>query len=325
MIRSGRLGFRLKKTYLILAHHMPLHLRRLVLALNDGESSFLVHVDKNADINAFTQSIELENLRFIEERHSCAWGDFAIVAATLSLLKSFMTQGDGSEYGILLSGQDYPLASNSRINAFLDAKRGVNFQTVLPINEAWPIGEVTRRLKYYRITLSPEKEDTVYLPHIGSEDIFSDHLLGGLLKLTIDQRFDQVFKHQILKLISNPRKLPNMPMYGGGQWFAFTTDIIFRILTFLKVNEDYIRYHVFTHVPDEIFFHTLLKYFQAIDPSIRIEDSLTYVDWSGSTPAIFDRRHHASLQQVAQSHLFARKFDTAVSGELLDLLDADRQ
>lgn len=296
-----------------------------MLALNDGECSFLVHVDKHADINPFKAVLDLENVIFIEDRQPCAWGDFSIVAATLALLKSFIEATGGSEYGILLSGQDYPLVSNTRINSFLEAKRGVNFQTAIPVNEAWPIGEVTRRLKYYRITLSNMKEDAVYLPHIGSEDIFSDHLIGGLLKLSIDQRFDQVFKHQVLKIISNPRKVPSMQMYGGGQWFAFTREMIFNILSFLRINEDYMRYHIFTHVPDEIFFHTLIKYFQSVDPTIQIEDSLTYVDWSGDFPRIFEGRDFAALRVTATKHLFARKFDTDRSKEVLDMIDAIRK
>ena len=315
----------LKKSYLILAHHLPSQLKRLILALEDGESQFFIHLDKKADISEFSKILTDESVIFIEERHSCAWGDFSIVEATLSLLEAFISTPNGSEYGILLSGQDYPLVSNMNINSFLTNRNGINFIDASPVEEIWGLGEISRRIEWYRITLGYEKkDDAVFLPHIDSNDVHTDQLIGGLMMLLFDQRFDIGSKKQALKLISKPRVLPKIPLYGGKQWFALTSDVISKLLSFVKANQEYFRYHIFTHVPDEIFFSSIMRHLQQLDLTIKIEGSLTYVKWDNEEAMTFNISEQSALKEASKTHLFARKFHPDVSRETLTIIDKNR-
>ena len=317
----------MKKTYLVLAHDKPLQLKRLITALDDGESYFDVHVDGKTDITPFTDLIKMENMNFLSDRHVCAWGGFSIVEATLSLFRNFIQNKTGSEYGILLSGQHYPLVSNRKINQFLESNAGANYQSTWPISGAWTPLERDIRLRFYRFDLSSDRFDYAFLPHIGSEYLREEHFFNDLKKLLNDPRLDIAFKNDVLKTISIPRKLPEIPIYGGPQWFSFNSDMIMKMNSFLSENHNFIDYFRFSHVSDELLFPTLIKHLQSADPGIIIKDSLTYADWWSEErkPAIFEMGNYADLNEASQQYLFARKFDMEISADLLNLIDSNRK
>ena len=82
------------------------------------------------------------------------------------------------------------------------------------------------------------------------------------------KRFD------LILLALKKRKFPTyLTAYGGSQWWALPMDLLKFILEFLETNPDYIKYHRFTHVPDEIFFHSIIS---SNFPISRIKSSITY-------------------------------------------------
>ena len=73
----------LKIAYLVLAHNNYEHLKRLVSALNEGESKFYIHIYKKStlpDLNGY-------NIIFLHDRIDVHWSGFSIVKATLKLLQ----------------------------------------------------------------------------------------------------------------------------------------------------------------------------------------------------------------------------------------------
>ena len=313
----------MKKSYIILAHHLPSHLKRLILALSDRESDFHVHVDLKTDLTSFTDLISMENVNFVADRFVCSWGGFSLVDATLSLFRSFLSSKVSSEYVIFLSGQHYPLVSNEKINAFLEAKKGTNFQSTWSVDHAWTPLEREVRSKFYRFEFSSERGDFVCVPHIGSEYLYEDYYFNGLQRLLADQRFDLAFKNKVLKTISAPRQLPQIPMFRGSQWFCFTSDMVAKMMAFLDGNSEFMEYFKFTHIPDEILFATSIKFLQSQDPSILIEGELTYIDWTSGRqfPTVFEKDDFPSLVEASHKYLFARKFDEDISIEALDMID----
>lgn len=120
--------------YLILVHRYPEQFKRLFKAIHDPANHYLVHVDKNAgpeleyDLRAFLGPYP--NAGVLESRRAL-WGGYSLVDAELRGMARLLEMDARWDYFINLSGQDFPLATQSRIRAFLDANRGREFIRVL--------------------------------------------------------------------------------------------------------------------------------------------------------------------------------------------------
>jgi hypothetical protein len=91
------------------------------------------------------------------------------------------------------------------------------------------------------------------------------------------------------------------------------------ILAFTKKNQRFIDFFKLCHIPDEMFFHTIIMN-SPYKPKV-FNDNLRYVDWAEAkpNPKILTRDDLPKL--LASEKLFARKFDTSVDTEVQDLID----
>lgn len=117
----------LKVVFLILAHHQPEHLGRLVSALNDPRHHFFIHIDAGTDSAPFMAAIrsEHENVHFLEDtcRLGIRWAGFNIVRATLRLIEKAWAHPTVFDRFCLLSGSDYPVSPMERIRRDLASDR----------------------------------------------------------------------------------------------------------------------------------------------------------------------------------------------------------
>ncbi len=120
--------------YLILVHRYPEQFKRLFKAIHDPANHYLVHIDKNAgsdledDLRAFLGAYP--NAAVLEGKRAL-WGGYSLVDAELRGMARLLEMDADWDYFINLSGQDFPLATQGRIRAFLDANRGREFIRVL--------------------------------------------------------------------------------------------------------------------------------------------------------------------------------------------------
>jgi hypothetical protein len=120
--------------YLILVHRYPEQFKRLFKAIHDPANHYLIHVDKNAgpelesDLRAFLAAYP--NAAVLESKRAL-WGGYSLVDAELRGMAKLLEMDARWDYFINLSGQDFPLATQGRIRAFLDANRGREFIRVL--------------------------------------------------------------------------------------------------------------------------------------------------------------------------------------------------
>lgn len=116
----------MKIAYLILAHHMPEHLPRLVRALNDRGVDFDIHVDAKTDMTPFL-GCAAPNVHFVAPRIPVKWGRWSLVEATLALMRQALSRRVPYDYLVLLSGACYPIRSRSYIQRFLEQNQGGEF------------------------------------------------------------------------------------------------------------------------------------------------------------------------------------------------------
>ncbi|TVZ59149.1 core-2/I-Branching enzyme [Flavobacteriaceae bacterium MAR_2010_105] len=311
----------MQKIYIILAHENPQQLNRLISKLNDSCSFFYVHIDLKTDIKAFSNVIKSKNLKFITNRIEGIWGDFNLVQATINCLQEVkMDAREG--YCILMSGQDYPLKSNTVIHNYLEEHKDYDFIDLKPINEVWSPNELKLRTQFYKFNLSNKKGDYVLIPFIFSKDFYFrfKYHTKAILKLLTKAEFN-VFR------IFKKRKHPfNYSYFGGSQWWALTSQTVFKILELLEKKPELINFYRFTLIPDELFFQTILKNLSVENYTTKVLPSLTYVNWSRTNctlPVTFTINDYNELKNIKSNKIFARKFNIKLDQKILDKLDDD--
>ena len=287
-----------RHAYLILAHKNPGQLRTLVEMLDDYRNDIFVHIDRKASFGeeALLGAVSKSRLYVLPERLNVNWGGVSIMRAELALLKAATNAGN-YDYYHLLSGQDLPIKPQDHIHEFFDANAGKEFLNL------WQFKPSTWS-RFERFTIFPEGEGRFRTRIV-------NHIYKGLqmavgYKINRDVRFG-----------------------FGSQWFSITDDFA----RYVVENEDWLE-KVFrrTSTCDEIFLPTLLLRSpfsdNLYDPTV-VENQRTvnlsnmrFIDWNRGEsirhPWTFRVDDYELLMSVP--HLFARKFDENVDGEIIHRL-----
>jgi hypothetical protein len=281
-----------------LAHHQPAHLARLVAVLDHSDCTFFVHIDGKVADTAFRGALgERRNVFFVENRYAVNWGGYSQVQATLALLSAARGSGSCFHRYCLLSGSDYPIQSNPRIQAeFASGKEFMRIDRRIGASED---NSHCRNVMFYWCVDNPE-------PGVQSGTVRRDPYSG-------------------------------IGLYHGAQWWALTHECVEYILRFLAAHADYEAFFRQVLCPDEIFFHSIVKaspfasrithdFEAAADAeafSLSNEHGCHYIDWNAKgedrLPKVLDL---ADLDRLRSSEaLFARKFQEARSAALVSRLD----
>lgn len=286
----------MKKAYLILAHKNLNHLSRLIDRLDDGNSTFYIHLDLKTPLPSnYGELAKRAHVRLIK-RIATRWGGFSLVEATLNGLTEIRDSHIQYDAISLLSGQDYPIKTNAEIDRYLKNSRFSVFLDYFPLPnfDRWPAGGTYRYKKYF-FGISPF------------------HL----------------FFSKAINLISTyipalARKLPsNLKPYAGSQWWTIDHYALNYMVDYIAENPEYLSFHKFTFAPDELFFHIILLNTKDDRLKKRISnDNLRYMRWiklDNAHPEILTVKE---FDQIASSPaLFARKFDPQKDAAVIDLID----
>lgn len=290
----------MKIAFLILAHHQPRHLARLVAALRGEGVSILIHIDRKSCLSSFKSLVPPdEQTHFLEgkRRINVQWGGYSQVQATLNLLDAAITLGIPFDRFCLLSGSDFPLKG-------LDAIRK----------------KFSGSSEFLRVDRKVAPETPAVYKNVRYLWFYD---------------FPQQLKGRISGKIRR-RVYRKIPLYHGCQWWALSAGCIDYLRRFLSDNPDYIRFHRRTLCVDEIFFHSIIKaspYAALISHDFEAQHDQAafsasndhgchYVDWTAQgvpLPKVLDV---SDLPRLMQSEaLFVRKCQEGVSDALVDRLE----
>lgn len=277
---------------IVLAHSDPTQVRRLVTAL-DPFPVFL-HVDVRTPESQFEEMTErLPTRCTVLPRIRTGWARWENVRAEIAGYRRALETTDAGHFA-LLTGSDYPLASSAEIINVLDENRGKSIALIqdLPHTE-WGQNGGFSRLRYRH----------------------------------------WVFRKRMIRL-PLPRTLPRDVVFAGGsQLKILTRSHAEAVVRAVDENPEIVRFWTRSWVADETFVPSILKTPRFVPDwaDEHVEDTAWWIGWDGtrrkSPPwlgiadreALLSRRTHPG--QIRQS-LFARKFSTAESTELLDAVDA---
>ena len=116
--------------YFILVHRYPQQFKRLFAAIYAPGNQYVIHIDKSSgpdlaeDIAAFLQPYQ--GARILAAQNAL-WGGYSLVDAELRGMALLLAMDSQWTHYINLSGQDYPLKSQSYIRQFLAAHPGQQF------------------------------------------------------------------------------------------------------------------------------------------------------------------------------------------------------
>jgi hypothetical protein len=283
--------------YVIHAYKHSEQLGRLTRSLATPEVAFYIHIDARVDIRPFQAALTRAgagNLVFVK-REKSRWSSMGCVKAVLNAMAE-IEKSESIEYTYLLSGQDYPIKSNSYIAAFFEENKDTTYMSAWPLpTSCWSGDGGLDRLRRYHV-----------------QSFNSRALREGL---------DRVLG--LLHPLIPERRLPDeLEPYGGSFYFGLSRHALRYILDFVRARPEYLKFHRFALTPEETFFQTILM--NATDPLIRdrfVARCLTYQDWPavGPAPAILTENHLPALEK--SDCLFGRKFDMEISPAVLDALD----
>jgi hypothetical protein len=302
--------------YVILAHKDPVLVSRLIRNLNAENVRFYIHIDSKSKIEAFVNEIKKTDIKafWVRPGYEIKWGHINIVRATLEAFRAIELKSENDRI-VLLSGQDFPIKSTGYISEYFRN----NQEKIFIEGEAFPVqawGETSfDRISNYHVFRG--RRGWIYsLPHISS--------LKEWRKLPFSKKkWALLFIWKVLR----ERKFPSyVKPFGGSQWFSVNGYGLKYILQFLEDHPGYIRYHIDTRIPDEIFFQSIL--FSSSDEKISsaiINSNHHYIDWSERDnkfpPATLDSGDFGRL--AASDKLFCRKVDSISSFELLNRIESE--
>ena len=301
--------------YIILAHQNPAQLERLVDRLYDKDTYFFIHIDRQVDITEFEKNLkDKKQVYFLpnEKRIQSLWGSCRVIDATLALVEQVI-QYNSEGYTVLLSGQDYPLKSNTEIRRFFEKSNECNYIEGFKLpNALWPDEET--RLKYYSFFSANKKRKVLTVPPISlfiQKKDFSICMMKKYARLLTDYPGKSW-------LVARKREWPKqLKPFGGMAYWALPLSSLKVIMKYIEDNPDYLSYHEHTLYPDEVFFQTLVyNLFTNNKPK------LTFAYWpsiSDCSPKTFTYDDLDLLSE--RSELYARKFDTETDFQILDAID----
>ncbi len=258
-----------RHAFLILAHEDPQQLAKLIDALEYPSFDVYLHIDVTAE----EDFSGIENAHDVVSRYDISWGGFAMVEATLFLLRRALETANYYSY-TLLSGADYPIKSNAYIDETLSSISATRIDYWHDEDPSW-----YRRYKRYFFHDWPDPVSRV---------------LNGLSRR--------------LARVLPDRSLPEgIVPYFGSQWWTLNRDGAEAVFEFIDRRPDVVRFMRTVHIPDEMFFQTALV--NAEREVTLVREPLRYFDWSArrAHPKILGEEDLDTLR--GSECLFARKFD----------------
>lgn len=304
----------MKKAYLISAFKDPEHLGRLVSALDDRESDFYIHIDKKEDMLPYQKECRNADVQFLTNRVNVYWGTYSQVEFQMRLIRAALDSGNIYARLFILSGQDYPLWSNQRINEYLEQIGEEELLSAICLDSK----EVDERYKKMYRRYRPQTD----FPLIGQNA--NDWLSKGIRRLA--------------KLTGRSKPLYfdvdgyEWQLYKGSDYLCLSGELAHYVYDTWKNTPAIQKYFQSSFAPSETCIQTIVFN----HPEYRKKGDLHQGDYT--TLKDLTRLHHidyvpvirvwkeGDMPELLQSgKMFARKFQTGISDMLLDQIDEIRK
>lgn len=278
----------MRLAYLVMVHKNPSQVARLLRAIHDPDNYYVIHIDKRsagAEWKPVSATIaEHDNIHAL--RSQPVWNNgFSSVDVELKGLGFLLNLAADWSFFTLLSGQDYPLKSQSAIMSCLENHLENSFLEWFDPFEHW-----------------------------GQQDAFS-RATGLFLELPFTRRITKI----PLPRVDRRSWLRPGKWYGGAQWVILNRSFSeYLVQPAIRAWLQPVFRH--TRTPDETYIQTAIM--NSRFKTTVINDPKRYIVWADEDAAHPGILTTDDYQNLANSGaFFARKFDSSVDANILDLLD----
>ncbi|MDD9920931.1 MAG: DUF5928 domain-containing protein [Boseongicola sp.] len=269
-----------KIAYILLCHRDAESIVAQAERLTSNGDNVVIHFDARASSSEFAKLIQglndNPNVAFADKRYKCGWGEWSLVGATLSALRTAVDRFPRATHFYMLSGDCAPIKSGEYIRNYLEDRDQDFIESYDFFESDWiKTGFRDERL-VYRHWFNERSQKRLFYT-----------------SFNLQRR---------LGLKRNPPD--DIEMMIGSQWWCLRRRTIEALIEFVDQRPDVLRFFKTTCIPDETFFHTFVRH---LVPGIEIEcRTLTFLMFSDyGMPVTFYNDHYDLL--VAQDFLFARK------------------
>lgn len=280
--------------FLLLCHKEPEAVIAQVRALVAAGDRVVLHHDANAPAADHARLraalAALPGVVFTPRRHACGWGDWSLVAATLTLLRTALAAFPSATHFYLISGDCCPVKSAAHVHAALAADPADHIEAVDFFTSGWIRTGMREERLVYRHWFNERRQPRLFYA-----------------ALALQRR------------LGLRRRLPKgLPIMIGSQWWCLRRSTAEAVLGFLDRRPDVLRFFRQSWIPDETLFQTLVRHLvPAEEIRSRSPTFLLFTDYG--MPVNFHADHEALL--LAENRFFARKI-SAGAGGLRARLDA---
>ena len=299
--------------YLISAYLDPNHLVRLVRALHI-DAHYFIHVDKRANLDAFTAHLKDDNIHFIQDRVRVRWGTMLQVEYMMKLLQAAVDYPLKFDRIFSLSGQDYPVWSNDQITDFLSSLdheellQGICIDSEVVEEKQRELYQVARPI--VSLGFLPEKLNLKL-------SVLARKLLKGM------------GHRKELYFVDNQGQV--LSLYKGSDYWCITEDLARYVLEKYHTDKTVRKYFSDSFAPSETLIHTLafnspqfsqhcIRY-RGEYPGLARLTPLHFIDYQPLIHILTEKDYQRILDS---GKMFIRKAQTGPSDTLMDMLDRDR-
>ena len=292
--------------YIVLAHADPRLFGRLMRRLSHPDAAAFVHLDKRAALAPFEDEVRaLPNIHFLPNRMHVMWAGFSQVESTLLTFEAALAATDDRcTHFVVISGADYPLASNDEILDFFARRPQQQFIRRFDLMASGDSHQTWRvRGRFFRE--------------------WADRFTWKRRPLFVLERLLRLF----------PRRLPQGVRFAtGSNWVALTRECAAYCVQKARTDRELVDFFRPAFGPDEIFLHTLVENSQfaaqasPIEPYVdisKIGGPFAYGNVHALTPKvpITTAEDAQTILASRGEKLFTRKLSSDRSGPALDVFD----
>jgi hypothetical protein len=266
--------------FILLCHKDPEGIIAQTLRLTAAGDCVAIHFDARAAQADYARIRDAlagnPQVTFARRRIKCGWGEWSLVAATLSALKAALSDFPGATHFYMLSGDCMPIKTAEYIRQRLEAEDVDYIESFDFFGSGWIKTGIKEERLIYRHWFNERQRKWLFYTSM-----------------------------ELQKKFGLSRKIPeDLKIRIGSQWWCLRRRTVEAVMEFLARRRDIPRFFSTTWIPDETFFQTLVAHLVP-DREIRSR-TLTFLMFTDyGMPVTFYDDHYDLL--LSQGFLFARK------------------